>query len=141
MDKTTDEMYLRKYLAGSSILHEVTVYYENRLELPKYCSCKSHKILFFDENANHLSDQGLGDSFKSFIVWLKEKDAHIIRLQPTDEKYTNYTFVVDTKVCSLEAASYIIWRYFACRIENKRQGFQPNGIFKFFGIYSVIKGR
>lgn len=71
-DKTTDEMYLRKYFAGSSILRQVTEYYENRLELPKNCSCKSHNILFFDENANHLSDQGLGDSFKSFIVWSKE---------------------------------------------------------------------
>lgn len=140
-DKTTDEMYLRKYLAGSSILYQVTEYYENRLELPKSCSCKSHNILFFDENANHLSDQGLGDSFKSFIVWSKEKDASIIRLQPTDEKYTNYTFLVDTKVCSLEAASYIIWRHFACRMYNKRQGFQPDGIFRLFGIYSVVKGR
>lgn len=47
---------------------------------------------------------------------------------------------VDTIVCSLEATSYVIWRYFACRMYNKRQGFQPDVIFKLFEINTLIKG-
>lgn len=121
-----------------AFLREVTEFYEDRVKLPKSCSCANHNILFFIEDATHFSDQGFG---YSYMIWSKDKNANMIRLCPTDTRYADYSFLVNTSICSIEAASYIIWRYFACKICNKRQCFQLGAIFKLFGIESIKKIR
>ena len=73
------------------------------------------------------------------MIWSEDIDSKYIRLIPTNKKYTDYLFHIDTSVCSLEVATYVIWRYFTSSLCNKRQGFQPTEIFKIFGIKRVTK--
>ena len=123
-------------------LRIVTDYYESRLKIPHGYNCKDNIVTFFYENAKHFSDEDYNkytETFKTFMIWSKNRNANTISLIPTDTKYTKYLFYIDTTKCSLEVASYVIWRYFSCNICNKRQGFQLNSIFRLFGIHRLCK--
>lgn len=123
-------------------IRKVTEYYASRIQIPGGYSCQDYNILFFIETANHISDlynNTYGGNFTSFIIWPKGENANSIRLYPTNPKYANYIFYVNTTVCSLETASYMIWRYFSSNHYNKRQEIKSIKLFQLFGIYKIKK--
>lgn len=128
-------------ITPQSELRVVTDYYEGRLHIPNGWKCKDSIVTFFTENASHCSDDWSKSTemFRTFMIWSKDENEYRIFMIPTNEKYSSYRFYVNTSECSLEVASYVIWRYFTSNMDNKRQGFQPKEIFKLFGIYRLQK--
>lgn len=132
----------------------VPEYYYNRITDSRlsWLIDHSHKVYSFREDASHYSDSEYYDktseSFRSYLVFIngeqrydEELDINIstpsrILIVPTNRKYSVYSFSIDTNVCSMEAAAFIIRLYFSSSIYNKRQGFDIPNLFKAFGVYS-----
>ena len=126
-------------LPGS--LRLISDYYKSDCDIPLINITKDSIITYFEENVNQCSDEWgkCPKSHKTYMIWSNEDDYYRITLLPTNKKYSKYIFFVNTSVCTLEVASYVIWRYFTSDSCNKRQGFQLTPLFKLFGIYHLHK--
>ena len=107
-------------------------------DLPRYShDISKYIIVYFNEFISHYSDDEWDTSkyFKSYLVWSREPDCSYISMYPTNKEYSDYTFYIDTNMCSLEFAAFIIFRYFNSGIRNKRQNITDNSFLKQLGIF------
>lgn len=124
------EPYARK-VTNFHLQHSPICFYRERIT----------KALVFTENCSHYSDYDTWgkstETHKSYL--LIDEDYGCITLCPTDRKYSNYVFRVDTRIVHLDLASYVIIKYFSSCISNKRQSFKITDTMKYFGINSFYK--